>query len=325
MLLNVELYLKENIDENITIKKRKIKDELPIFLKKSYNFYDIKIMNVECILLEMLEENIGIDMLEKHIKRIKELMNIQTVCYYKKISRHRRKSLIEKRIPFIIEDGQMFLPFLSLDMKKGYENANDGIKSFSVSAQIAYLFFLYNKDIVINTKEFAQKMGFNEMTASRALNELYNAKLIIYKIGGKTRRSKEYKKIEGPEYLKIGQLYLKTPVKSIVYVKNMVENSLIAGLDALAEISMINPPEYPIRAITYDELKKQNIEIIKNKEIAKDQNFIELEIWDYDPKLLTDNKYVDIMSLYISLKEEQDERVEQALEEVLRGEIWYMD
>jgi hypothetical protein len=100
---------------------------------------------------------------------------------------------------------------------------------------------------------------------------------------------------------------------------------LTAGLDALAELSMINPPNYPVMAVSRNQFNNQEIEIIKNKDLIKDTQLVELQIWDYDPKQFSDTNHVDLLSLYASLKEENDERIEQALEEVLRGESWYTD
>lgn len=48
--------------------------------------------------------------------------------------------------------------------------------------QVGYLYFLYHKKDVVNTAEFAEKMVFNPITASRALNDLYHANLITYVI-----------------------------------------------------------------------------------------------------------------------------------------------
>ncbi|MFA9424406.1 MAG: MarR family transcriptional regulator [Sedimentibacter sp.] len=325
MILTVEPYLKENIDEHVTIKLEKEKNKFPVFLRNIYNFYEMRILDIPCVLLEILDEAPGVDVIEKHIKRIEELTNQQIVLYYKAITWYRRKSLIENRISFIIEDGQVFLPFLGLDLKKTPQYVDKEVTTFSASAQLAFLYFLYNKDAVVNTTEFARKMGFTTMTASRALNELYDTKLVTYEIGGKTGRSKEYERISDPEYFEKGHVYMKTPVKRVVYVQKVPENALIGGLEALAELSMINPPGYMVRAISSKCLNKQDIQIIKNKDIVKDQKFVKLEIWEYDPKLFTEKKCVDLMSLYASLKEEKDERIEQALEEILRGEVWYTD
>ncbi|KAB3524852.1 MarR family transcriptional regulator [Alkaliphilus serpentinus] len=325
MLKSLKAYLKENIDNHVTIKPLGDKNKFPVFLKDIYNLYEMIILDTTCILLEILDENPSINMIQKHIKRIEELTNQQIVFYYKKITRYRRKSLIENRIPFVIGDGQMFLPFLGLYLKNAPQYLEEEVKTFSASTQLAYLYFLYHKDVVTNTTEFAKKIGFTVMTASRALNDLYNAKLLTYTIGGKTGRSKEYQRITDPEYFKKGREYIKSPVRKVVYVNREPEGALIAGLDALADLSMINPPSHPVRAISSEKLNKLEIEMIKNKDIINDDKLVELEIWDYEPTQITDKNHVDIMSLYASLKEEKDERIEQALEEVLRGEIWYMD
>ena len=325
MVMSAELYLKENIDEHLTVKPWPKKNNFPVFLGDSYNFYEMKILGTRCILLEVLDEMPNINQLQKHIKQVKNLTDCQVVLFYRDITRYRRKSLIENRISFVIEDGQMYMPFLGLDMKKAQENFEDKKISFTTPAQIAYLYFLYHKEEVLNTTEFAEKVGFNKMTASRALNDLYHANLITYEIGGMTGRSKDYKRIPDPDYFLRGREYLKTPVRKIIYTKTKPFGALTAGLDALAELSMINPPANPIMAIDRNKLNKEQVEIIKNKDLINDTRPVELELWDYDPGLFSNSRHVDLLSLYASLKEESDERVEQALEEILRGEPWYTD
>jgi len=90
-------------------------------------------------------------------------------------------------------------------------------------------------------------------------------------------------------------------------------------------LSMINPSDHPIMAVDRNRLNKEKIEIVKNKDLIKDTHLVELQLWDYDPKMFSNKNHVDVLSLYASLKDETDERVEQALEEVLRGELWYTD
>lgn len=325
MIMTAELYLKENIDEQITIKPWIKKNNFPIFLRDTYNFYEVTILGTRCILIEAVDEMPNIDQLKKHIKQIKNLTDRQIVLFYKDITRYRRKSLIENRIAFVIEDGQMYLPFLGLDLKKVKEHVEEEAKGFTAPAQIAYLYFLYHKEEVVNTTDFAKKLGFNKMTASRALNDLYHANLITYEIGGMTGRSKEYKRIKDPDYFLRGRNYLKTPVRKIIYTKTRPLDALTAGMEALSELSMINPPGHPIMAIDRNKLNKEQVEVVNNKDLIKDTKLVELELWDYDPGLFSNNGHVDLLSLYASLKEETDERVRQALEEVLRGEPWYTD
>ncbi|RQD69799.1 MAG: MarR family transcriptional regulator [Tindallia sp. MSAO_Bac2] len=325
MKVTAENYLKENIDEQLTVKPWNKKNHFPLFLRNSYRFYDMKILETQCVLMEVLHETPNIDQIQKHIKQIKNIAERQVVLFYKDISRYRRRSLIEKRIAFVIEDGQMYLPFLGLDLKKAKEQAQQEVKRFTTPAQIAYLYFLYHKDEVVNMTRFAEKMGINYMTASRALNELYHANLITYEVGGKTGRSKEYKRIPDPDYFLNGRKYLKTPVRKTIYTRTKPIGSLNAGLDALAGLSMINTPDHPVMAIDRKQLNEEQLEIVRNKDLIKDTKLVELQLWDYDPKLFAEKQHVDLLSLYASLREERDERVEQALEEALRGELWYTD
>ncbi|MDR5658546.1 helix-turn-helix domain-containing protein [Serpentinicella sp. ANB-PHB4] len=317
--------MKENIDEHITLNTWNKKNNLPIFLRNNYSFYEMTILETRCVLVEVIHEMPNIDQLQKHIKQIKNLTDLHIVLFYKAITRYRRKSLIENRIAFVIEDGQMYLPFLGLDLKKAPEHVDKETKLFTTPAQIAYLYFLYHKDEVVNITEFADKMGFNKMTASRALNNLYHANLITYEIAGKTGRSKEYRRIPDPDYFKNGQAYLKTPVRKIIYTKTKPVGALTAGLDALAGLSMLNSPGHPVLALDRNQLNKEQIEVVNNNDLIKDAKLVELELWDYDPKLFSNKHHVDLVSLYATLKEETDERIEQALEEVLRGESWYRD
>ncbi|MGB3366004.1 MAG: hypothetical protein WBA54_00825 [Acidaminobacteraceae bacterium] len=325
MAMIIEPYLKENVDDNVTIRPWHKKNTFPVFLRSNYNFYEMTILGILCVLVEITDETPGVDTLQKHIKRIEALTDYQIVILYKEISRYRRKTLIENKIPFVIEDGQMYLPFVGLDLKKAPTNIEKEVKHFSSSAQLAYLYFLYHKDEIVNMTEFAKNMGFTNMKASRALNDLYYANLITYEMGGKTGRSKKYKRIPDTDYFLKGSFYIKTPVKNIVYTKIKPLGSLTAGLDALSKLSMINSPGYPVVAISRNQFNNQKIDIIKNKDLIKDTQLVELQIWDYDPKYFSDNNHVDILSLYASLKEENDERIEQALEDVLRGESWYTD
>jgi len=342
-------YLKEHIDDQASIQPMepwREKNIFPVFLRNMYRFYEMTILGTNCILLEIIDEQPRVDVLQKHIKRIKELANQQSkhqhkhdlqnrqnkqqqiVLYYKYISWYRRKSLIENRIAFVIGDGQMYMPFLGLNLKnmtQQREIETEKIKkTFTASAQLAYLYFLYNKEAVVNATEFAEKMGISVMTASRALNDLHHAELTTCEIGGKTGRSKQYRRIPDPDYFQKGRELIKSPVKKVLYGKKVPEGAYIAGFEALAELSMINPPDHPVRAISGEELHKQEIETVRNKDIIEDEKLAEIEVWDYDPGCFADNTYVDSLSLYASLKDEHDERVEQALEEILRGETWYM-
>ena len=325
MIAETQRYLRDIIDDEATIETSNYANSIPIFLKDIYKVHKMKIMGTQCILIEIINEAPRIDAIKKHMNTIKKITDDQIVLYFRKITRYRRKSLIQNKISFIIEDGQIFLPFLVLYLDNIEDSAGEQIKLFTFSAQIAYLYFLYNREAVVNTTEFSKLFGWTQMKSSRALNELYKVKLLTYKIGGKTGRSKYYSRISGPGYFERGKEFLKSPIKKIVHVKKEPQNSFMAGLEALSELSMINPTGHKVRAIYGNDLNIKDLEIVKNEDIIKDEKLLELQVWEYDPKLFANKDIVDRASLYSSLKKENDERIEQALQEVLRDEIWYMD
>jgi hypothetical protein len=48
----------------------------------------------------------------------------------------------------------------------------------------------------------------------------------------------------------------------------------------------------------------------------------ELEVWSYSPKLLADKGVFDRFSLFLSTKEDNDERVQSALESMMAKVEW---
>ena len=53
-----------------------------------------------------------------------------------------------------------------------------------------------------------------------------------------------------------------------------------------------------------------------------EQDCVELELWKYPPQLFAANGKVDILSLYCSLRENPDERIEGELESLLEDIKW---
>lgn len=324
-MLAIEAYLQKNVDSNVIIKPWQGQSKLSMLMQSYYNYYFTNILRVPCVLVDIIEDIPSINVIEKHMQNIKSAYDGQIVFCFKELSSYRRKSLIERRIPFVIYNGQMFLPFLGLDLQRSPSKIEKNNETFSINGQKVYIYFLYNKDLVINATELARSLKTTKMTASRALNELEKFSLLTSYIAGNQMRSKYYQTIKVSKYVEKGFYYLKAPFNRKVYVEKAPSASYISGLEALAKNSMLNPPINKVRAIHNKLYQKLRLEIIDNTDRIKDENFVELEIWQYDPGLFANNDVVDPLSLYASLRNHKDERVQQALDESLRGEKWYTD
>ena len=74
--------------------------------------------------------------------------------------------------------------------------------------------------------------------------------------------------------------------------------------------------EFKSGAITREDLKKKNI--TTNNHFGENK----IEIWRYSPFFLTKGHYVDKLSLYLSLKNNDDERIQIELENLINDIKW---
>lgn len=323
MIENLENYLKNSIDSHVKITSMDAHKGLPAFLMENYRFFQMKLLNEPCVLMEILNDQLSITSLTKHIQIVGKTVGVQIVLYYRRISNFRRKGLIENRIAFVLDDGQLYLPFLAMDLKKLADKSMAKSQKFSSSAHLVFLYFLYHKDAAVNATELAELLDISTMSASRGLNELYDAQLLTCEIGGKTGRSKRYTRLDDPQFFQTGRDYLASPILKVIYVET-IKGTLIAGLEALSAVSMLNPPQQLVRAISKEKLGQLKPNAISDLARISEGNLTELQIWKYDPDLFSTGGIVDMASLWLSLYEIKDERVALALEERLKQEKWFM-
>ncbi len=321
-------YLKSTIDENVEIKEYANIENVPIYLREAFNFYQGKFLDNSVVLIEPKINNITLPTLRKRLESIKEHIDDHIIILYDSLSDYQRKKLINERIAYIIVNKQMYLPFIVLDLHESNKTKkNNKVGRFSTSGQVVYLYLLYNnRDITID--ELSKILKRTKMTASRALDELYNIKLVTYEIKGKTGRKRYYRRIDDPQYFKIGYPYLKSPVldKIDIYRYLDISGAFKAGLSALSEKSMINEPKHKIRAIT--KTMKKNIKpsynfFMNNNEKYEKDPVMQIEVWSYDPGILSKTGSVDIVSLKLSLANEKDERIQMEIDNLMRENAWY--
>jgi hypothetical protein len=290
---------------------------LPLFLKSFYTFYETNILGVECIILESIGNLPRIEQLEKHLTLIASKATKNLVVYHNSISPHRLKMYLVKRIPFIIGTQHIFLPFLGLKMTNPHQEIQQSTPSFSPITQCIYLMFFYDDSLVANATSIAQKIGISIMSASRALNVLSGHGLLSFEWTGPLNRSKIYRRIERSEYLSKGLQLLKSPFERIVYSNTNIDEEPVAGLEALSQLSTLNPPLYRVRAVSSKRLSELQVQLTQDPGAFPSDEITKIQLWRYDPRLFSTQGRVDPLSLYASLKEESDERVAHALKTIL--------
>lgn len=320
---NSVVELKKYLDNTLNVKVEthpwKGKKELPFFLTDSYDFLEIKLFDKEClVMINKNELEASPAVTRKHWDQVKNIW--KGPCFYVQasISSYNRLRLIKHRVPFVIPNKQIYLPDLGVDFRECFEKQLIPLKHLSPAAQATVIYALHNKTREKYTPSvLVKKLGYTHMTMTRVFDELQTANL-----GEVMRKGKErWWTFEGSkqDLWEQAKMLLRSPVKLRAWTKNHKPPQIIAGLTALAQVTMLTPPALPVYAIGLEEWKVWKQGDLKTLPTPEEAAF-ELEVWHYDPKTSAKNGMVDLFSLLLSVDANENERVESALEEI-KGKI----
>lgn len=113
--------------------------------------------------------------------------------------------------------------------------------------------------------------------------------------------------------------YMSNPIKRTVYVpKTEIKKELpVSGYSALSEYTMLNSPAVESRAT----VSIAEWERVASGRLQNSEDQCAVELWRYDPRKLFAGECVDRLSLALSLCGDRDERIEEAIEEMLE-QVW---
>lgn len=111
--------------------------------------------------------------------------------------------------------------------------------------------------------------------------------------------------------------HLIQPVRTIVFIeKSAVTHDIFpAGLSALSEMSIFNPPAVETWELIGGKIKGSAQKLIDSEKQCA------LQLWRYGPRRISQADEIDALSLAASLADDPDERVEQCIEEILE-KMW---
>jgi DNA-binding MarR family transcriptional regulator len=317
-------YLKETLDIDAHPKQWPETGNLPIFLRNIYAFFEVRILGVRCLAMAAMDKAEQTPAtIQKHMLRVRKKWRDEIIYVQQKVTAYNRKRLIQHKIPFVVPLNQMYLPFLGIDLREHFKNIRATEASFSPSTQVVVLYYLFCKDqLRLTPKILANELGYSIMTMTRALDELDGLGLGTIAMEGRERvlRFNRDKKQVWETALE----RLRSPVKKRLWVKAFSNKPLgvKAGLSALAHYSNLAEPANPVLALAGKQWKKvkttDNVMIL---DIAE-PNASELEVWSYSPALFGKNRVVDRLSLFLSMREYNDERVQSALEALMEQVEW---
>lgn len=286
-----------------------------------FSFYLMEFNNqLLCVMQAKNEQDSLTPLKYKQItKQVEIVVGIPVVVILDSLTYYERERLINQGVYFIISDKYAFLPSLIVNVKAKKKDKNP-IRLIPAAQYLLLYYLLSEKPKEEYTiKDLEQIMPYNYVALARAVTNLEDCKLC----------STEIKDSTGIKYIRFGsdkrelwakaQNYLSSPVKKVLFCNAVPEGSYsISGINALSQYSHLNPEQYETKAI-WDKLFNSS-----GDQFNEVEGLYKIEIWKYPTTMssLSNHKVVDKLSLYLSMKDEPDARIEKELAIMIEEMKW---
>lgn len=330
---DVRIYIKNALDINLDFELISAGNQsrLPLYIREAYNFYFASFFEQPIVLVELKDESVFTNtQLEKHLALIAASFQRKPILVVRSATAVNRKRLIDRGINFIVPGKQLFLPALLIDLRENFDTSQrkKTKQALLPSSQFILLYNLLYKNKTpqltdLSFKQIAQQTGYSPMAITKTAEDLEKHGLCEIAGGKEKYFLFEY---SGKQLWEKSLPYLVNPILKKLYVDKKPQTALLnTGLTALAEYSDVNPAaqiSYAIEKTIFYGLQKNGGMFNENDE----EGPYCIEVWKYDPVKLANGMSrkgnVDPLSLYLCLKNNPDERVEMALEQIVKDYLW---
>lgn len=299
---------------------------LPLFLRDRYGLFTSRLFGRSCLVA--LEAD-GWDPgspgeYSKHASALRQHVGEAVVLVVPALPSHARNRMVQMAIPFIVPGSQVFLPHGLIDLREHFSPpALRRREALSPAAQFTVLYHLLHGRVAsLPLKDVAKTIGYCPMMMTNVKDELEAAE--ICKVVRNGRAIVLLFNADGRDLWEQAASHMASPVRKAHWVQwaNPGPPALLAGISALASRTMIADDRLPTYA-----LPRRSFQTLLKKGVFAgcpdaDGATARLEVWLYDPDRLADGTVVDPLSLFLSLRHLQDERVHHQLEDLMRDVKW---
>ncbi len=288
--------------------------QLPLFILNDFLVQKAIINDIECLSLTPKGDLPTLPAFKKQISIIKEIENVPIFLQLDAISSFRRQNLLENKIPFILKDKIVYLPFMATYLTNA-QYGDKNVEKISLATQLLFTWILYQNTNKYYVSDAIKSLGFSNMTLTRSYRQLCATQLFEeHKDSRKIFLTTNLSKVDLFNKMRP---YLQSPFYTQGYIlkKEITKDMIPAGEFAFSQYTYINPPNLKTYAI-----EKKHVKNIKlQRECYSYDEQVELQIWKYNPLLFSQNKKdIDDISLILSLLGNEDERLDIEIENLLK-------
>ena len=265
--------------------------------------------------------------MKKDAKAIAGVLDAPVVFLLEKLASYERTRLVQEKVAFLVPGKQLYIPFLVIN-PDGYSSdiavaENKKAKTGEPGDLCSLPPRSKNRvDSDIIFRRSPKRQRYSAMTVKRAAEELQEYEL--------ARRQGSYEKFiyfvaQGRDLWEKARAYLASPEKTSFYIEELPSGVELKGA-GLAATERIPTDLARGREQVYAIANRSRKAFEKKVPASSIDYFggnIEIQVWYYDPAVLSNTGAVDPLSLYLSLPSYQlDERTQQAKEDLLNKYVW---
>ena len=245
-------------------------------------------------------------------ERIESIKHIPAVFYFDNLLTYERDRLVEQGVYFIVADKFAFVPTLIINRL----STKSEIKElFYPSTQYILFYHLQIESLDgLSLKELEDKVPYKYKTIAKSIKQLEALGLVSLE---GSRNKKLVFELSWKELWDKASTNLIDPIKSIEYTSDVFPEGDIGGISALSHYSMLVPEDVPTRVLTAEWVREHKYSI---PELHSFEDTQRIEIWKYPPS--GTSGYVDKLSLFLTLKDDNDPRVEKEIAIMMNKIKW---
>lgn len=304
---------------------------LPRYIAQTYGLDKARLGGNDVLLMANKEGTQALPALLKQRALIQREAGVPVIWVGATLQAYVRKEMVAQRAPFIIPFKQAYLPLLGVQFQeRALATRTSAQDKLHVATQVFLInTLLKNLPDTLNPKELAMHLGYSLMTMTRIKSELVEHGWLD--VGVYKKEGLWHLKIDGSGLWKVVAPYMQNPIRKRLWIKNpnqYIKGLPLAGLSALAKQTMLGEPANVVRAIGELEWRKLQKELDADQVVPEAiDGAIELEVWRYAPQRIktlnakegdAGNDTVDPYSLFLSLENMDDDRVQVALKELMK-------
>lgn len=301
----------------VSIKPSGFSKGLPLYYSGVFDFFQMVLQGQKCIIVA--DKNVlrlTPHTVKKHVNFLSSHFGIPVVYVTTSPDVHDIERLMHQQVPFIVPGCQLYLPFLGTIITTPKAAVPITRNYVSLAAQLIVTGTLLGKvEYPITISTCRTVLPYSEASVIAAFNELEYFALARKK---RSRHTLLSFCSSGRELWENAVPFFRNPCKHVLGVNELPENVDIvpAGVDALAQRTMLNetiPTEFALQLSAF---RRQGQKTYRPETTEK-----RLQLWLYKPSIFG-KVQIDDLSLALTLQQENDERVQTALEEMLENFKW---